>query len=234
VLVTCGVLAIAWAIVVWRWQDPFTALYTMYKQHELSQAYDQRARAFQQGLPGSSIEVPVRGQANTTRHIGIAGEERAVARAATEYRLESHQGEPLGRIIVPRLGLSMVFVDGTNTESLMNGPGRDVQTYMPGENRLVYIAGHRTTFLAPFSAINTMRRGDAITLELPYATLIYRVTGHVIVAANDLAVLRSPDYELLALQACNPRFFATQRYIVYARPTRVIPAAKIGPPYSPS
>jgi len=128
----------------------------------------------------------------------------------------------------------MIFVDGTNEESLAKGPGRDLSTYMPGEGHLVYIAGHRTTFLAPFSAINTMQLGDEVTLELPYATFIYRVTRWAIVPANDVAVLRSPDYELLALQACNPRFFATERYIVYARPVQVIPLAAIGPPYHPS
>ena len=88
---------------------------------------------------------------------------------------------------------------------------------MPGQNRLVYIAGHRTTYLAPFSHIEQIRPGDPITLEMPYATFRYRAVRHVIVPADDLAVLRSPRHELLALQACHPRFFATHRYIVYAR-----------------
>jgi sortase A len=231
-MMICGVLSIAWAVVVWQWQDPFTALYTMYKQHELGQAYDKRAHAFQLALPATPAVAPAHGSTPAKKGVSLAADERAVSKAAREYRLESHQGEALGRIVVPRLGLNMIFVDGTNDESLMNGPGRDLQTFMPGENRLVYIAGHRTTFLAPFSAINTMKPGDTITLELPYATFIYRVTGHVIVAATDMAVLRSPDHELLALQACNPRFFATQRYIVYARPTRVIPEKKLGSPYT--
>jgi sortase A len=126
----------------------------------------------------------------------------------------------------------MIFLDGTDESSLEKGPGRDLQTYMPGENRLVYIAGHRTTFLAPFSEINELRAGDKITLELPYATFVYRVTHHIIVLADDEAVLRSGHSELLALQACHPRFFATHRYIVYAKPVEVIPIASIGPRYS--
>ena len=63
----------------------------------------------------------------------------------------------------------------------------------------------------------------AVKLELPYATFMYSVTSHVIVPADDLARLESHGREVLALQACHPRFFATQRYIVYARPVRVIP-----------
>ena len=56
----------------------------------------------------------------------------------------------------------MVLVDGTDESSLKKGPGRDRRSYMPGQNRLVYIAGHRTTYLAPFSHINDIRPGDYI------------------------------------------------------------------------
>ena len=124
----------------------------------------------------------------------------------------------------------MVFVDGTDEGSLEKGPGRDLHTYMPGEGRLVYIAGHRTTFLAPFSHIERLRRGDSVALRMPYATFVYRITRHRIVAADDLSVLRSPHHEVLALQACHPRFFATHRYIAYARPVRVMP--ENGPAWS--
>jgi sortase A len=227
-----GMLAIVWALVVWQWQDPVTALYTMYEQHELSQAYDRRVKQFRVTVGVLPTPRSRAGTRSRRPHVNVQAEERTIGRAARAYRLSTRQGEPLGRIIVPRLGLSMIFVNGTNEESLAQGPGRDVATFMPGENRLVYIAGHRTTFLAPFSAINTMRPGDQITLTLPYATFIYKVTGHVIVSATDLSVLHSPAHELLALQACNPRFFATQRYIVYAQPIRVVPAPKLGRPYS--
>ena len=94
---------------------------------------------------------------------------------------------------------------------------------MPGQDRLVYVAGHRTTYLAPFSHIDELRPGDAIRLEMPYATFTYRVRRHRVVAASDLSVLRSPRHELLELQACHPRFFATHRYIVYAELVRVRP-----------
>jgi sortase (surface protein transpeptidase) len=58
---------------------------------------------------------------------------------------------------------------------------------------------------------------------MPYGTFLYRVVRHLIVPATDLAVLRSPRRELLALQACHPRFFATHRYIVYAHLVAVDP-----------
>ena len=90
--------------------------------------------------------------------------------------------------------------------------------FLPGEGRLVYIAGHRTTYSAPFAQINLLRRGDTVTIRMPYGTFRYRVTRHRIVPATDVGVLRSGDRELLILQSCHPRFSATHRYLVYALP----------------
>src|SRR5207247_463311 len=142
---------------------------------------------------------------------------------AKHYRADTRRGQAIGRIRVPRMHLNMVLVDGTDHDTRKKGPGRDRRTFMPGENRLVYIAGHRTTYLAPFSHIDALRKGDKVTLEVPYATFVYSITGHRVVPADDLAVLRSPRHELLELQACHPRFFATHRYIAYARLVRVEP-----------
>lgn len=200
-----GVLALGWVLVVWRWQDPFTGLYTMWQQHRLEGQLNREFHAYaDRPRPGNVV-------------LSTAAEARGIDSAAARLRRTAGEGQAIGRIVVPRLGLDMILVNGTNESSLARGPGRDLHSYMPGQNRLVYVAGHRTTFLAPFSQINTIRPGDRITLEMPYATFLYRAVRHVIVSAHDLAVLRSPKHELLALQACNPRFFATQRYIVYAR-----------------
>jgi sortase A len=208
VLIGAGLLTLAWAVLVWQWQDPFTSLYTHFEQRRLASSYDERFRAFKPlDVAGASF----------------ADERRAIAREATAYRRESKEGQAIGRIKVPRLGLNMILVNGTDHETLKKGPGRDPRTGMPGEGRLVYIAGHRTTYLAPFSHIDALRPGDHVTIELPYATFLYRITGHRIVPANDLAVLRSRGREELVLQACHPRFFATHRYLAYAVPIRVTP-----------
>jgi sortase A len=201
-LVLAGVAALLWAIVVWAWQDPFTNLYTRYQQHVLAQRYEQLGKSYRPLVhKGASL-------AATKRELRIE---------AKRYRLSAHRGDAIGRISVPRMGIDMVLVNGTDHGSLTKGPGRDTRTSMPGEGRLVYVAGHRTTYLAPFSHIDQLRKGDRITLRMPYATFAYSITGHRIVAATDLSVLKSRGYEQLALQACHPRFFATHRYIAYAK-----------------
>ena len=208
-LAIAGVAVLVWVVVVWRWQDPFTALYTTWRQHQLSDSYKRKAEAYQAPpvKPGASL-------ATTTAQI------RGQAR---RYRLNATRGQGIGRIRVPRLGLNMVFVEGTDDASLRKGPGRDRRTYMPGEGQLVYIAGHRTTYLAPFAHIERLRSGDPVTLEVPYGTFTYRVFKHRIVLADDLSVLRSHGHEVVELQACHPRFFASHRYIAYARLVRVSP-----------
>lgn len=203
----------------WLWQEPFTALYTEYEQHQLTATLHREFAAYRPAPPSTRA--------------GTVGETEAqrIATRARKFRLGSHRGQPLGRIIVPRMGLNMVFLDGTDERTLEKGPARYLGSALPGEGQLVYIAGHRTTYLAPFSNIERLRKGDRITLELPYATFVYKVTGSRIVPADDLAVLRSPGHELLELQACHPRFSATHRYIVYALPIRVVPRG--GRAYSP-
>jgi sortase A len=208
VLTAAGILTLVWAFLVWQWQDPFTALYTSWKQHQLTSQYDKRVAAFHhEELAGASL----------------AAERKTIAAEAKRYRRQTHEGEAIGRIRVPRMHLNMIVVDGTDHETLKKGPGRYLQSFMPGENRLVYIAGHRTTYLAPFSHIDSLRKGDKVTVEVPYATFVYSITGHRVVVADDRSVLVSPRHELLELQACHPRFFASHRYIAYARLVRVEP-----------
>ena len=209
VLAALGVLALVWVVVVWRWQDPFTGLYTRWQQHNLAQQLQQEFATH----PGPKF----------VRSESLAAEARAIELAAAHFRRSARVGQAIGRIVIPGLGLNMVVVNGTDEASLERGPGRDLRSFMPGQSRLVYIAGHRTTFLAPFSHIDAIQSGDRIQLEMPYGSFVYRAFRHVIVPANDLAVLRSPRHELLALQACHPRFFATHRYIVYAHLVSVEP-----------
>jgi sortase A len=208
-LAVIGALTLAWVVIVWQWQDPFTGLYTRWEQHKLAQQL-QHEFATQPGV-------------HFVGHESLTAEARAIEQAAVRFRHTAAVGQAIGRIVIPSLGLNMVLINGTDEASLRKGPGRDLRSFMPGQSRLVYIAGHRTTFLAPFSHIDAIQPGDRIKLEMPYGSFVYRAFRHVIVPADDLAVLRSPRHELLALQACHPRFFATHRYIVYGHLVRVEP-----------
>jgi sortase A len=230
-MMVAGILTVGWAVLVWQWQDPFTAAYTKWQQHKLASKYASEVESYQQAPPDPRLEPQTQPLTSSPAE-ALAAERRRLALIAARYRASLPEGAPLGKIVAPRLGLNMIVVNGTAHDDLIKGPGRDLHTYMPGENELVYIAGHRTTYLAPFAHIDALRPGDPITLELPYGTFRYEVTGHRIVRADQVEVLRSHHHEQLILQACHPRFFATHRYLAYAKLVHVTPA--VGRPYSPA
>jgi sortase A len=207
-LVVAGAASLAWALTVWQWQDPFTAVVHELEQRELADGFERSLAA--RDAPLTTV----------ARDDDPAA---AIAAAATAWRTASDRGDAIARLRIPALDVDEVVVNGTDADSLERGPGRYLGSAMPGEGELVYVAGHRTTYGAPFSDIDKLRKGDRVIVELPYATFEYAVTGHRIVTDDSLWVLRSKGYELLALQACHPRFFATHRYIAYARPVRVTP-----------
>jgi sortase A len=81
----------------------------------------------------------------------------------------------------------------------------------------VAVAGHRTTFAAPFRRIDRLREGDGIEVEMPYGTFHYRVTSHRVVDDGDWSIVRGVGYEQLVLSACHPLYSAEQRWVVFAR-----------------
>jgi sortase A len=208
-LILAGAGMLGWALLVWQWQDPFTYLLYKREQSALEERYERRERSF------ATRAASTRGDTAAVR--------QSLERAAKRYRTTSRRGDALARLKIARLDLNAVVVNGTDRETLKKGPGRHLATFMPGEGELVYIAGHRTTWGAPFSDIDDLRKGDRVTLELPYATFMYAVTGRRIVRADAVWVLRSKRFEQVALQACWPRFFASHRIIVYAKPIQVTP-----------
>lgn len=198
-----GLLGLGWTVLVWQWQDPFTAYYTHRQQSRLAAELDRRDARF---------------QTSERRGQPLAAARRTVSAEAARYRRSLHRGDPVGRLTIGAIGLRVVVVQGTDRDSLKKGPGHYAGSLLPGQGGLVYLAGHRTTYLAPFSHIDTLKPGDRVVLELPYGTFRYVVTGHRIVRATDAGVLRPRRREELVLQACHPRFFASHRYLVYARP----------------
>jgi sortase A len=204
-----GALLLAWAIAVWQWQDPITLVVNKRYQSRLASAYEDRAREFPPAAP--------RGEGRPTTGI-------TQLTLARRFRSGTETGEPIGRLIVPRMDLEVMVAFGTDTDTLKKGPGLHPSTGLPGQKFLTYIAGHRTTYGAPFSDIDTLRPGDRITFELPYGTYRYVVTDHEIVPGDQIDVLKGRGREELALQACWPRFFASHRYIAYAKLVSVGPA----------
>jgi sortase A len=155
---------------------------------------------------------PITSAYTTREQHALAGQLRHEPASARARR----DGSAFGRIVVPRLHLSMVVVEGTSTADLRKGPGHYRLTSRPGGGGTVAIAGHRTTWLHPFRHIDKLCPGDEIRLQMPYGTFVYRVTGHRIVAANDWSIIRRRPWEQLVLSACHPLYSASHRWVVFA------------------
>lgn len=126
-------------------------------------------------------------------------------------------GDAYAEMIIPRLNLDMIVVQGTDVASLMKGPGHYPGTADPWDDTgRVAIAGHRTTYLHPFWNLDKMREGDLIRLATEFGTYDYRVTKVSIVAPTAVQVAEPTVRPTLILTTCNPRFSASQRLVVFA------------------
>lgn len=196
ILALAGVAVVAWAAITLTWGEPFTAVEAAHAQAGLRRELEQ-----------TEANVLVKDRQGT----------RTIAKRARAFRQGLGRGAALGRIVVPRLHLRTVFVEGTRKSDLARGPGHYRITALPGLGGVVAVAGHRTTYLQPFRHIDRLQPGDSIVLELPYGTFRYVVYAHRIVDDRDWSILRQRPFEKLVLSACHPLHSASQRIVVFAR-----------------
>ena len=140
-----------------------------------------------------------------------------IAFAARAFDRRTHEGDPLGRLRIPRIGVSAVFVEGTAAADLRSGPGHYAGTPIPGERGTVGIAGHRTTYGAWFRNINRLRPGDRIAITMAYGRFAYRVERTRIVPPTAVWVTDRVAHDRLVLSACHPLYSAAKRIVVFAR-----------------
>jgi sortase A len=208
VLITAGLVVFADAGLTLIWQEPVSAAYGSLQQ---SQAGDDLDRL--------ESEFPT--EEDLAAVSGVAGDAERARILADRFEARISDGDAIGRIDIPRIDLDMVFLQGTETGTLQHGPGHYKNTPLPGQPNTVAIAGHRTTYLAPFRHINEIEDGDEVRLEMPYAAFTYVVTKHEVVDPGDVEILKPVGYDQLVLTACHPLYSADQRWAVFAKLTRI-------------
>ena len=135
------------------------------------------------------------------------------------------EGEAMAQLTIPVLNLSKTVVSGVGVEALRKGPGHYSYTPLPGMPGNSAIAGHRTTWGAPFGDINKLEPGDEILIQTVQGSFTYRVVeqmggrGHFIISPYRLDVL-DQNFDTypnrLTLISCHPKLTARQRIIVVA------------------
>src|SRR5919202_3955366 len=196
VLMLAGTAALADAALTVVWQEPVSAL----RAHPAPPALHAELRALDLALP-----APTASQRRA-----------AVAASAASVRRRVRDGQAVARLRIPRIGLDAVVVRGTAPDDLKRAPGLLDAAALPGEPGTAAIAGHRTTYGAPFRHIDSLRRGDRIAVTMPYGTFRYAVEATRIVDPGDVSVLRAVGHRRLVLSACHPLFSAARSIVVYA------------------
>jgi sortase A len=206
-LITAGIVIAADVALTLVWKEPLSTVYGSIKQGEAEDSLAELQEEFPSPADLRAIE-------------GDDVEEK-VRKLADLFAERVETGEGIGRVKIPSIDADYVVVQGTDTASLQKGPGHYEYTTFPGQGKTIAIAGHRTTYLAPFHDINEIGDGDEITLEMPYGSFTYEVQKHEIVDPEQTQIVDDVGYERLVLTACHPLYSAAQRWAVFAKLTDV-------------
>lgn len=209
VMITAGAVVLCDAALTLAWKEPVSALYGQLRQDE---AETQLAELQADFLAALETGQPIPPQLDPA--------ERA-KQLATRFEDELETGGAIGRIEVPSADIDYVIVEGTDTSTLKKGPGHYPETALPGQGRTIGIAGHRTTYGAPFHDIDKIEVGEDLTIEMPYATFTYAVEKTEIVAPTAIEIIDDIGRERLVLTACHPLYSAAQRYAVFGKLTEI-------------
>jgi sortase A len=219
-LITAGIVILADVGLTLAWKEPLSAVYGSIQQNRAEDQLDELKDRF-----------PTAGDLEAAARLGSI--EKQVEALADDFADEVETGKAIGRIQIDAIGLDVVVVEGTDTASLQKGPGHyspsenaDTRrvgdgSAFPGQGETVGIAGHRTTYLAPFRRLDELEEGDELVLEMPYATFTYEVEMTEIVEPSEFEVVRNVSYERLVLTACHPLYSAAQRIVAFGRLTDV-------------
>jgi sortase A len=204
ILIAVGLLLLADAVLTVTWQEPSSAIYAHLEQRRLDDQLEK--------LQAGALTTVDRRALATLR-----SPKRKLAFAARSLDRRARPGRPLGRIRMRRIGVSTVVVAGTGSKDLRRGPGHYPATPLPGARGTVGIAGHRTTYGAPFRRIDRLRRGDEVEVDMPYGRFTYEVERTRIVPPTAIWVTDRVSYDRLVLSACHPLYSAAKRIVVFAR-----------------
>ncbi len=126
------------------------------------------------------------------------------------------EGEAVALIKIPKIGVEKAVVEGVGLPELKKGPGHYPTTPMPGQPGNVAVAGHRTTYGAPFFRLDEVEAGDPILVTTRQGHFVYEVTERKVVGPDQTEVLDTTPDNRLTLTTCEPRFSAAKRLVVVA------------------
>lgn len=210
-----------------------TGIYTAREQDKLSQQFNAALQADGQDSPtttSTSLPVPA-----------VPGPTASTTTTTEPAPPAPPEGEAIARIKIPKIGVDSIVVNGVTRDDLRKGPGHYPDTPLPGQLGNSAIAGHRTTYGAPFGDLDQLVPGDVIQVRTLQGSFRYAMTEQLIVSPNAIEVIDPVPVSAtdpskgfratLTLTTCNPKFSAAQRLVIHAElaPNQTALPASLGP-----
>jgi sortase A len=194
----------------------WSGLFTTLQQSRLDSAYGREAAAFKVSVRTSQQDRP-------KHELPPDVEARRLAKV---FAASLQAGDPIGWLTIPRIGLRELVQQGETGQASLDPEGDRAMlrnglvhygiTPLPGAGEPFAVAGHRTTYGAPFSRLDALRPGDRMMVDTPYAHFVYKVVKTTTVRPDDTGVLYDRGYGLV-LTTCTPRYSASHRLIVWGK-----------------
>lgn len=183
-----------------------------------------------QQFRSEQAQAKIKASTTSTTAVGSAPQSTLPVQVAADGSIAVPKpGDPIGEINIPRIGSDFIMVEGVELKYLSEGPGHFPGTPLPGQAGNAAVAGHRTTYKAPFNRIDELHPGDKIFITTLQGRFTYQVKpqvdpknpggpplGHRIVTPTAVEILADKGDNQLTLMACNPKYYATQRIVVEA------------------
>ncbi len=221
---------IGWALI---WVGSIVLLFVAYQLWGTNlaeaRAQDSLESEFEQLLADADAAPATSTTTSTTSTPGPTS--TTTTTAATAPPPPPGDGDAIARIVIPAIGVDKIVIEGVGRGDLRKGPGHYPDTPLPGQPGNAAIAGHRTTYGAPFNRVDELVAGDEILVTTLQGSFRYEVASHQIVTPSEVAVVADQGDDRLTLTSCHPKYSARQRIVVTAmlvdepvRPPPTVPA----------
>ena len=207
VLLMVGLLLLVDAVTTLVWQEPVSAVYAKLQQGRL------------QSRSGHARGQPSRPRSDRKVLSHLPGLDRKLAYAARVLDRRTDDGQPLGRISLPSIGVQRGGGGGhRHGRRCAAAPATTPARRCRAQRGTVAIAGHRTTYGAWFRRLDQLNAGDKISLTMPYGRFTLRGrAARRSCSPTDIWVTHRVGYDRLVLSACHPLYSAAKRIVVFAR-----------------
>jgi sortase A len=221
VLITVGLLILLFvAYQLWG-----TGIYEARAQSDLESEFDRELSERERGTTSTTTTTTTPGATTSTAPGTTTTTAATTTATAPTLPPAPAAGDPVGIIRIDKIGVDKVVVEGTTVPDLRKGPGHYTGSAMPGQVGNAAIAGHRTTYGAPFGDLDQLARGDTISVQTLTGTWQYVLTEAPFAVNPSQTEVLDPTtvpatgetLATLTLTTCEPKYQASERLIVKAQ-----------------